>query len=247
VSSFKPRDCQIVCNGLVGHYTFGGDTLDQSGFRNHGIKSKNIESVSDSKGKLKSAYQFNGNDSFIELKNPITSSDQDFTMMIYMKINKYEHRTDLGCPNAGGNRVGLISSQDHTASLELMYCPEWGTKVVQHYPRYKYQIWYTNKLCQSDCIMEDSTFYSDLNIDQYYLISITYDSKSNETKMYQNKKIIDTANWRAYPTGNLVIGNIEYDGYPFNVHPLNGVIDEIRIYNRSLSNSEISEIFQSFQ
>jgi len=95
--------------------------------------------------------------------------------------------------------------------------------------------------------MEDSTYYSDLNIDQYYLISITYDSKSNETKMYQNKKIIDTANWRAYPTGNLVIGNIEYDGYPFNVHPLNGVIDEIRIYNRSLSNSEISEIFLSFQ
>ena len=246
VSSFKPRDCQIACEGLVGHYTFDDDVLDRSGFGNHGIKSKNIESVSDSKGNLKSAYQFNGNDSFIELKNPITSSDQDFTMMIYMKINKYEHRTDLGCPNGGGNRAGLISSQDHTASLELMYCPGWGTK-VQHYPRYKYQIWYTNKPCQSDCIMEDSTFYSDLNIDQYYLISITYNSKSNKTKMYQNKKIIDTANWRAYPTGNLVIGNIKYDGYPFNVHPLNGVIDEVRIYNRSLSNSEISEIFQSFQ
>ena len=235
-------DCEVVCEGLVGHYTFDDDTLDRSGFKNHGIKSKNIESVSDSKGNSKSAYQFNGKDSFIELRNPITSSDQDFTMMIYMKINKYEHRTNLDCNKGGGNRAGIISSQDQTASLDLMYCTEWGTKFVQHYPRYKYQIWYTNELCQSDCIMEDITFYSDLNRDQYYLISITYNNKLNQTKLYQNARLIDTANWRAYPNGNLIIGGIEYERYP-----LNGVIDEVRIYNRSISNSEISEIFQSFQ
>ena len=235
-------DCEVVCEGLVGHYTFDGDTLDRSGFKNHGIKSKHIESVSDSKGNSTSAYKINGKESFIELRNPITSSDQDFTMMIYMKINKYDHRTNLDCNKGGGNRAGIISSQDQTVSLDLMYCPEWGTKFVQHYPRYKYQIWYTNEPCQSDCIMEDSTFYSDLNRDQYYLISITYNNKLNQTKLYQNARLIDTANWRAYPNRNLIIGGIEYERYP-----LNGVIVEVRIYSRSLSNSEISEIFQSFQ
>ena len=91
--------------------------------------------------------------------------------------------------------------------------------------------------------MEDSYFKSDLNIDEYYLFSVTWDSQSNQTRLYQNTNLLNSANWREYPIGDLLIGGLTNE----NSYPLNGVIDEVRIYNRSLSNSEISEIFQSFQ
>ncbi len=235
--------CQIACEGLVGHYTFDDDVLDRSGFGNHGIRTNNVESVSDSKGNSKSAYQFNGTDSVIEIKNPITGTDQDFTLMVYTKISKYEHRTDLDCPLGGGNRAGLIDGKTSKANLSLMYCPSWFTQ--NGYPQYKYQVWYQNfqSSCDQNCVMEDSYFKSDLNIDEYYLFSVTWDSQSNQTRLYQNTNLLNSANWREYPSGDLLIGGLTNE----NSYPLNGVIDEVRIYNRSLSNSEISEIFQSFQ
>ena len=88
--------CKSVCEDLVGFYPFNGNAKDFSGNGNHGDV-YGAKLTSDSKGHEKSAYLFNGKDSYIELPNQVKGSS--FTFSAYVKVNKFIEVTKVDCPD----------------------------------------------------------------------------------------------------------------------------------------------------
>jgi prepilin-type N-terminal cleavage/methylation domain-containing protein len=78
-----------------------------------------------------------------------------------------------------------------------------------------------------------------LSISEYYYIVLTYDG--NNFRLYQNGIFMDSRSW-SYGFGNntfpLRIGK-------FWAGNFNGFIDEVRIYNRTLSDSEIKALYEA--
>lgn len=78
----------------------------------------------------------------------------------------------------------------------------------------------------------------------YHLIGV-YDSSSNTSKLYVNGALVGTrsvtAAWNA--TGSTVIGRAKWGGGPVDFWP--GLIDDVRIYNRVLSDADVSSLYQA--
>jgi len=234
-TSTSSISCDTVCGGLVGYYPFNGDIKDYSGNGNHGIVAHKVTSVADAKGNTNSAYEFNGIDSFISLKGAIDNSSSDYTMVIHVKINQFVFQSSNSCNSNGGSRAGLITNQGK--GLQLMYCPNWTidntTTKINHY-----KLWYQDPdLCNSSCVDE---YYQALDFNQFYLLAAV--KSDNQSNFYIDRRF---GSWQnldfSYPVGNLSVGYWIKNGETDK--PFNGVIDEIRIYNRAITFDEFEEIY----
>ena len=234
--------CESVCEGLVGYYPFNGNAKDFSGNGNHGDV-YDAKLTSDSKGNAKSAYLFNGKDSYIVLPNTVKGSS--FTLSAYVKVNKFIEVTKKECPKGGGSRAGIIT---HGGSgLQLMNCSGWYGE-NQRFPDGFYKLWYqVISLCNTgNCVMEDNQFskMNKITIGNYYLLTITKD-KTGILSLYKNNKLLDKRKWIFDVKGNFIVG-IHDETTLWRPGALDGIIDEIRIYNRALKRSEVNDIYESF-
>ena len=76
--------------------------------------------------------------------------------------------------------------------------------------------------------------FSALQFANQWLHFVTVNT-SSQTELYLNAASIGTANYVSPSTNNFVIGK---GGYT-----LNGIVDEVRIYDRALSNTEIQTLY----
>lgn len=86
------------------------------------------------------------------------------------------------------------------------------------------------------------------SVGAWYHIAGTYNKATGEQKLYVNGQL---AGLQIHPAGNTVvpltyfsdmkIGMSGYKGY------FNGKIDDVRLYNRALSNQEVQDLYSSFQ
>ncbi len=235
--------CKSVCEDLVGFYPFNGNADDLSGNGNHGDV-YGAKLTSDSKGNEKSAYLFNGKDSYIELPNQVKGSS--FTLSAYVKVNKFIEVTKTDCPKGGGSRAGIITHDG--SGLQLMNCFGWYAENAR-FPDGFYKLWYqVQSVCNTgNCVMEDNQF-SEMNkiiIGNYYLLTITKD-KTGILSLYKNNKLLDKRKLIFDVKGNFIVGRQD-ETTLWRPGALDGVIDEIRIYNRALNNIEVREIFESLR
>ncbi len=75
----------FITNGLVAYYPFNGDANDAAG-TNHGTIYGGVNLVPDRFGTINSAYRFNGIDGYIEVGNPLGSSPAFLTQTAWVKI-----------------------------------------------------------------------------------------------------------------------------------------------------------------
>jgi len=234
--------CKSVCEDLVGFYPFNGNADDLSGNGNHGDV-YGAKLTSDSKGNEKSAYLFNGKDSYIELPNQVKGSS--FTLSAYVKVNKFIEVTKTDCPKGGGSRAGIITHDG--SGLQLMNCFGWYAENAR-FPDGFYKLWYqVISLCNTgNCVMEDNQFskMNKITIGNYYLLTITKD-KTGILSLYKNNKLLDKRKWIFDVKGNFIVG-IHDETTLWRPGALDGIIDEIRIYNRALKRSEVNDIYESF-
>ena len=234
--------CKSVCEDLVGFYPFNGNADDLSGNGNHGDV-YGAKLTSDSKGNEKSAYLFNGKDSYIELPNQVKGSS--FTLSAYVKVNKFIEVTKTDCPKGGGSRAGIITHDG--SGLQLMNCFGWYAENAR-FPDGFYKLWYqVQSVCNTgNCVMEDNQFskMNKITIGNYYLLTITKD-KTGILSLYKNNKLLDKRKWIFDVKGNFIVG-IHDETTLWRPGALDGIIDEIRIYNRALKRSEVNDIYESF-
>ena len=207
--------------GLVAYYPFTGNANDASGNKNNGINHGALLTA-DRKGKRNSAYSFNGiNNSIIVPHNDLLSLT-NFTICSWIKIPNlsndfYEILTKGGDLDENYEHVVYGNPVPPAGFVEC------AIKFTDGSRGYTFPV-------QNNFVKEN----------QWSHIASSYEVSTGTLKTYVNGKLFQTgivgANMTPiFNTTALYIGSDPYVG---RYHE--GMIDEIRIYNRALTQSEIT-------
>jgi len=97
----------------------------------------------------------------------------------------------------------------------------------------------------SGCVEHDTT-NANLAAGNWYFLSIVLDHSSNTYNTYLNGNLLSSAAETGVPVPNtqpLVLGRSGCSGCGFE--RLNGILDEVKVYNRALSASEVQTLFNA--
>lgn len=208
-----------IPNGLVAYYPFTGNANDSSGYNNHGT-TFGVALTTDRFGNANCAYSFAGNpNSYIDCGSGVSIQIQkNLTISIWFYMNGgyiNPRMIDFQGTGNGGYYVSSTGSSNSPRTISCGYINDNGTgggsEVATILP----------SLVWSHLVFScDSTGLS---------------------KLYLNGKIINR-------TQGVSINSIPYNGLTLNIgrnnHPAfdawGGYLDDIRIYNRLLTDAEIT-------
>ncbi len=204
----------VPTNGLVGWWPFNGNANDESGNGNHGtVHGATLNS--DRNGAGNKAYNFNGNNDRIVIENSLLSSQPtSYSISIWFLSNSV---------------TGELICDRNTINYD-----------------FKYRLVYDN----------DSIIYATVSGEQVGWNKTDYpknkwnhvvaigDLQSNTSKFYLNGVLIYTRDIY-YPNhlNATTIGANYAPGYPGYDNAINGKIDDIAIYNRALTQQEITALY----
>jgi len=208
-------------DGLVAYYPFNGNANDESGNENDGTV-QGATLVEDRFGNAHSAFSFDGND-YINLgQSSSLSFNGKFTIITWVKTYSIlrTYSTIISREWSGGHQsfwLGLCSSN----SL--------GTEITSDYSNY---LQCADRSIQSEVWQQIAMLYDDsLQLIQVFING----NLAKEWGGIQGEYIED----KNLP---VIIGTIEVRQGSFH-DSFKGAIDDLRIYNRVLSEYEIQELF----
>jgi len=202
-----------LTSGLVAYYPFSGNANDLSGNANNGNVS-GATLTTDRFGNANKAYSFNGS-SYIGINNNNSMfNTNNISISLWVKA-----------PSSPGSYIYLLSKYiDGGASSYGLYT---GTSGDLTFYTYNSGI---------SAIIDKSLIWNN----QWHHISATYDCST--IRIYldgsQVGSGIQSASTIPYNSSNLYIGS--FDGSQLN---FNGLIDDVRIYSKALSASEILTLY----
>ncbi len=240
VDTLMIRDTVISCNcnlkdGLVAYYNFNGGNLnDSSGFHND-IFFNNAVKTTDRFGKANNAYLFDGTSSYMEIKNSQSLNPDSITMFAIIKANGFytgpcaDNQIITKGDNFHVNGFYGLGFYDFAANC--------GTPNLNHES-------FGGSF--GDNPFDGAAPYAGtdtvlIKTNQWYSVALTYDGFI--TKMYINGQLKDskTRSGPFTPNANdIFLGKTNDVLYPYY---LNGVIDEVRIYNRALCATAILQLY----
>lgn len=210
-----------VTNGLVGYYPFNGNAKDESG-KNHNGTVFNATLTKDRFGINKKAYSFNGVDTRIEI------ADND----------------DFHLANVTVSAWLYLDTSLTTAPYQSFVSKSVGSGTFNSYVCY-----YDN------AALAAGGYFSNGSVDQnittpyniygkWFHYTFTYNDATDTKQLYINGSLAATGTTTltlGYDNSPLTIG-CEYQSNQLMFF-VNGKIDEVRIYNRVLSLSEIDSLY----
>lgn len=224
-------------NGLVAYYPFNNNANDASGNSNNGILN-GCTFVADRNGIANSAIKFNGTSDFIRIpKTPSLNLTTAMSFSVWIKPLAYYNG---GYPS-NFNQIftnGNISNE----TCYIRYSSDVNTSGV---PPKVFNFGNTFTDLTGNSVMSLTSTSINLNTN-YHLVCVF---TGNEHQIYingvlNNSKLISTNKTIAAAlNSDFYIGKSLYS-YPYD-HFVNGVMDEVRIYNRALQECEIKELFQT--
>jgi len=209
----------LPTNGLVAYYPFNGNANDESGNGNNG-SIIDATLANDRIGRLNSAYSFNGTSSKITVNfsTPLnTRNYSGLTISAWCKLN------DLIA-----NPYNILTIMDNS----------FKGFILTYDSNISYRRFYAAKLTKPIYTL-DSTV---TNV--WYNLTLTYDNTTNVSRFYLNNVLQgEITNDTLKPSLiNLYIGYHNSDSWGFGWY-MNGLIDDIRIYNRVLTETEIMQLY----
>jgi len=225
----------VPAEGLVAWYPFNGNANDASGNGHHGIIS-NANLVTDRFGNPNSAYDFNGKNAFIKvLSNPSLNLTEDFSISSWF-------RADTISDVAGTIKMILTK---HRNGIET--------------DGYVYGIWYKDQdinITDGFVNVQASPVYSALtypegttgkvSINTWYHYVATYKADPGVLSYYLNGNLIDEVPVQFNNIANtvdLLIGAEWVLAGNDQKNYFNGKLDDIAIYNRTISESEVIQLY----
>lgn len=203
-----------LTTGLVAYYPIDGNAKDSSG-NNNDCQVNGASIIQNRLGKPDSAYAFNGSNNYLNCGN---STNLDITQSITLSA-WVKHRT--GTPSS------------------------WEDMFMKGNTSYGFQFYATQGFFTFHLT---SNGWRNLSANikptagQWYHIVGTYDGSTQ--KIYVDGKLNNTSAWagkiESHPNDPLTVGyKVASDNSYFN-----GELDEIRIYNRTLSESDVQTLYQ---
>ncbi len=220
VTFYKPS---FPTNGLVAWWPFNGNANDESGNLHNGTVN-GATLTSDRFGKVNSSYSFNGSgNQWIDCgTSAVFAQTTNMTISAWVYLNVFSSNGNVGYIITGTydglSSSGYIFNVVGPSKANLSF--RWSSPTSQ-----------------------TETGNSNLNINTWYHVVITYDG--NSTKLYLNG-ILDKSQIDSNPIGktHLYIGGSGSVWYAptFN---MNGKIDDVGIWNRALSQQEIIYLYNA--
>uniref|UniRef100_A0A832G7U7 LamG domain-containing protein n=1 Tax=Ignavibacterium album TaxID=591197 RepID=A0A832G7U7_9BACT len=205
-------------SGLVAYFSFNGNTIDLSGNGHDGNINGNAALVPDRFNTSDRAFTFPDQSSSISLANSVNVNlETGFTVNAWIKYKSGGTKI-IVCKHVCGFVNGFLFGIDTDGQIQL-WLGQNGWSTVR-----------TNQV-----FIED----------RWYMVTATYDAASNTGKVYVDGQLSGNGsvaynNFSANPISigesyqnNCVAGN------------MNGAVDEVKIYNRPLSDSEILEEYNN--
>jgi hypothetical protein len=219
-------------DGLVAYYPFDGNANDESGNGNHGTV-HGATLTEDRFGNADSAYHFDGVYDYIEIKNTEIMNPNYITISVWYFIDK----------SFSGDGSNVIIHKPYTSHVTPYY--QWHIGVTgDQYHNTNSKIIGAISNPNGTLLFTEYKFPNKF-IGVWHYLAMSFDG--SVLKFYLNGKLTSLKKTDSdfvigsYPT-NIFIGkqgnlNNQRDYTP-------GIIDDIRIYNRALSESEIQQLYQ---
>ncbi|NOT52318.1 MAG: PKD domain-containing protein [Chitinophagaceae bacterium] len=217
--------------GLMAHYPFNGNANDVSGNNNNPVFNS-ATLTTDRFGNPNSAYLFNGIDNYMRIPNsPTLNTANTISVCAWVKVSGFYNGT------CHGNSIVMRGDQDYLpGNYGLRFDDNPYTNMqncVIPSPDQIHQNFYGVD------IMAPAPGYSpNIQIGTWY--SVVYTNDGTTAKLYVNcqlKVSAPSGGLTFNGTHDLFLGRMNNSSYPYW---LNGVMDEVRIYDRALNASEVS-------
>ena len=213
----------VPTNGLVGWWPFNGNANDESGNGNNGTVN-GASLTSDRFMNVNKAYSFDGVDDKIEINHSNSLNTFPLSVVAWVRTNQ--------CCVEGSSIVSkyLYGSSN---GFGLSYRPWSGT----------FSGFYSTSAAQ---IQDTAAVY--INNNSWHMVSLIVDNSG--IKLFHNQLMIAQEPWTGLAsvytnTRNLLFGKSDFpSSVPINGH-LSGDIDDIGIWNRSLTQQEITDLYNA--
>ncbi|MDM8519959.1 FG-GAP-like repeat-containing protein [Anaerolineales bacterium HSG6] len=223
--------CDEITDGLVACYLFDGNANDGSGNENNGTLQSGVSFVD---GKIGKAASFDGGDNaYIRIPHNATQKfDDQFSVTGWVStsgnggtiFNKYS----WAAADGGGKGFGVSSSDDLFNSAS-------GSAISAHA---RFNTSYIGE--------EQNWPVYQIPVGQFHYFAVTYND--SQIKLYVNaelksEKTIPFATTLDNSYDMLIGAGFVDDGQTV-IAKTEGLIDDLRIYNRALSEAEVNQLFQ---
>jgi len=233
---------QMPTNGLVGYYPFNGNVDDESGNSFNGIN-KGATLTTDRFDNPNSAYLFNGSSSLIKLPLTTFNSTTIGTISLWLKVNSFVNSNMIfsvgdstGTVSLNGNAYSLYvgkTSGNATQSQKFIHSVD-KRLCIDGEGEYK---WFSDQSFSFDNNWYHIVVISDGTTTKYYRNGVEV------TTMYSEPTTEPDGEWIDDLCSNT---NYFWIGKSKRVSEtifFNGKIDDIRIYNRVLNQTEINLLY----
>lgn len=210
---------KITSNDLVAYYPFNGDAKDASGNNNHGTIQGSVTLTMDRTGKENSAYSFDGSTGYITIPDSqsLQSPQGEITLSAWINVNRF---TSDWVPILVKTNSSTINGQYgliyNDSSKKLYFISPVGAENVGLDYNLPTNVW----------LNIATTFKNNIAI--FYINGV-------KIGQYPYTSLIKVNNL-PLEVGRDIYGGIEYFA---------GKMDEVRVYNRALSDAEILNLYQN--
>ncbi len=236
--SVNPGD--TLKNGLIAYYPFNGNIRDESG--NGYDLSGNGPLITDNRfGEAQKAYKFNGTSDFLIIPGILKADSlRELTISVWVKVENLAYSTILSflpkdiriCSSAlSFDNFANSYSTRHKMITELqpLFC---NTLIIKDTITNPLGVWRHVVLVQRDI---------SVNIQlPRYAYTPYYDGKKQKvaTTLGGMNPFVTS-----FGDGGIIGGDNNSGNYNFNFDFFKGSIDDIRIYNRALTDKEVVELY----
>ncbi|SDI60588.1 LamG-like jellyroll fold domain-containing protein [Mucilaginibacter sp. P25] len=217
--------------GLIAYYPFGANTSDVSGNGNNG-SGYNLTQVADRFGNANSAYYFNGFNSYIVVKDKQTLrlSHTDFTITTWVKLDAYNNSfasqiIAKRLPGLGNGWNLSISGYDFVST------GQGGLGLVTF-----------NEGASPLTVLTSGA----VALNNWHMVTSVYNYTTHTLSLYIDG--VKDSTFDGFASPNITIGADAYIGkdnpdVPSPGYFLKGALDDMRLYDRVLSDKEIKKLY----
>ena len=213
-----------VTNGLVAAYEFSGNADDVSGNGNDGVVN-GATLTADRFGNVGSAYSFDGVDDYIVSSTTFSPQASGTISLWYNQLGIFPTDQFVGSRSTQGYQPG-----------DFMF----GTNPISNEPGACYWGNFGNWHCAEGHTVDQLTFPVTSN---WHHVVWTWDTSNDEAFFYINDELAGTAGATLPIFGNLALQIGRHAGAGAPASYFQGNLDDVLLYNRALSPTEVSTLF----
>jgi hypothetical protein len=216
----------IPTNGLVGWWPFNGNANDESGNGNNGTVNGAMLTT-DRFGNTNKAYSFDGVNDFISVSHNqalnLSGSNNSFSFSVWIRPNQ-TNQQELNILSKGAGN-GMNSNDVYILSVYNQ------NKIGLELSNFPNAFWTRSN--------------DTISFNFWNHIVVVYDKNLNISKFYINGVFAGQQQYSLIPSSNGDIQPLFFgkQGWNCNCNFMNGLIDDIGSWNRTLSQSEITALY----